>query len=1075
MARILETTELKNLREELPGLLINARNSKSQPSKQLVFAGFIQKVFGIKPEEFGAKMEIPITSKVLLVRGRIDTVFGNLIIEFKVNLDKELDDAKDELKKYFQAMKEKFPRTNFLGMATDDLKFKVYKPVIDDSGNVQAIEEMDYLNLEQQKDVEKIFLWFDSYLFTSERIPPSSDDLKRRFGAESPTFSFMKDKLTRLFNKVAQEPTIKTKRNNWEKYLEIVYGEKVAGDELFMMHTYLATLAKIMVFLHINKGKLPSRGQLSAILDGKVFDDFGITNFIEEDFFAWILFPSIINDLNDSVMRLLTELVVYDLGELNEDVFKELYQELVDPVVRHGLGEYYTPDWLAEFILKDKVSKNPDASILDPSCGSGTFLFTAIRLIISEMKSRGKSPAQILSHILNNIMGIDIHPLAVIVSRTNYLLALKELLAERKEPISIPVYLSDSIKLPEFISEVKQNRNVYRIEAVDNSFFMVPEKIANKPSAFDDAINDMHRYAKRYESRELDKQSTLQSFSNSISNKKDLDTSDMRVFKHDMDTLLDLIDHKSNAIWTFLLRNIYRPISLSQRKFDLVVGNPPWIAMNVMKNPNYQAFLKESSIKFGLVNRRSPHLVTHMEIATLFYLTSVQLYLKKTGTISFVMPASVIKGDQHALFRASRFNGIKIGFKKLIDLSKVEPLFTDISCVIESSNESKTKYPISGVLCSGKLSRKNATFEEASAQLKFEDTKFNLVSTENRNFLQEVNLASKVSFYRSSYFDKFREGAILVPRPFWFVGVVRHPVLGASLNQPFVRTSVRAKMKGKKQYADVDFEGQIESKFLYATVTGSEMIPFGLISRNLTVLPIEEAADKYRIVSKEEAEIRGFHHLAKWMGNVEKTWISKRGSKAGGSSIYQWIDHWHKLTDQSSKKRYAVVYESVGTYLVASVIDRKDYVISTSEGNLRTSGTLIDYSTIYYETSSREEAEYLCSVFNSKIMDDLIKPMQAGGQQGPRNIWKKTLELPIPEFDPDNKTHRRLAELGKICSKKVQSLLPSYVDQHNIGKIRSLVRDSLADELHEITDLVSDMLKVAGRGKPRLAKYTDTN
>jgi type I restriction-modification system DNA methylase subunit len=70
---------------------------------------------------------------------------------------------------------------------------------------------------------------------------------------------------------------------------------------------------------------------------------------------------------------LLERLASYDISTIDEDVLKALYQELVDPQARHDLGEYYTPDWLADFMVNDVVAKDPTKTILDPACGSGTF------------------------------------------------------------------------------------------------------------------------------------------------------------------------------------------------------------------------------------------------------------------------------------------------------------------------------------------------------------------------------------------------------------------------------------------------------------------------------------------------------------------------------------------------------------------------------------------------------------------------------------------------------------------------------------------------------------------------------
>ena len=66
------------------------------------------------------------------------------------------------------------------------------------------------------------------------------------------------------------------------------------------------------------------------------------------------------------------------------DLFKPLYQNLFPRALRHRLGEYYTPDWLAAHVL-DQVgyTGEPGARLLDPACGSGTFLLMALRRVKS--------------------------------------------------------------------------------------------------------------------------------------------------------------------------------------------------------------------------------------------------------------------------------------------------------------------------------------------------------------------------------------------------------------------------------------------------------------------------------------------------------------------------------------------------------------------------------------------------------------------------------------------------------------------------------------------------------------------
>jgi type I restriction-modification system DNA methylase subunit len=71
------------------------------------------------------------------------------------------------------------------------------------------------------------------------------------------------------------------------------------------------------------------------------------------------------------------------------DVPKSLYESLTDPAQRHDLGEYYTPDWLAAKIVAHALTNPLEQRVLDPACGSGTFLFHVIRLKLAAAEAAG--------------------------------------------------------------------------------------------------------------------------------------------------------------------------------------------------------------------------------------------------------------------------------------------------------------------------------------------------------------------------------------------------------------------------------------------------------------------------------------------------------------------------------------------------------------------------------------------------------------------------------------------------------------------------------------------------------------
>ena len=115
----------------------------------------------------------------------------------------------------------------------------------------------------------------------------------------------------------------------------------------------------------------------------------GLEIFLREIFFSWYVWEEKWDfELYSLIKELVTMIEDYTIyGSENHlksaDVFKDLYIEIMPKAVRHSLGEYFTPAWLADSLIKEAVSHNqPDDFVaVDPTCGSGIFLITIIQNI----------------------------------------------------------------------------------------------------------------------------------------------------------------------------------------------------------------------------------------------------------------------------------------------------------------------------------------------------------------------------------------------------------------------------------------------------------------------------------------------------------------------------------------------------------------------------------------------------------------------------------------------------------------------------------------------------------------------
>jgi len=238
------------------------------------------------------------------------------------------------------------------------------------------------------------------------------------------------------------------------------------------------------------------------------------------------------------------------------------------------------------------------------------------------------------------------------------------------------------------------------------------------------------------------------------------------------------------------------------------------------------------------------------------------------------------------------------------------------------------------------------------------------------------------------------------------------------------------------------------------------LLPFGHLDYRLVVLPIEPQENHFRLIDADKARRRGFFHLARWLEKAEQEWTRRRGAKAQEMTVYERLDRFRGLTNQKPQAKYRVMYNTSGTFLTATVIENEAIEFEINGQRVKAGGFLVDHKTYYLETSNSNEVYYLSAVLNAPTVDAWIKPMQSRGLWGPRDIHKKVLELPIPKFDAKNPVHRRLAELGKECSERVERWLAGggAGSIKSIGRLRAMVREILKDELNEIDELVKGIL-----------------
>jgi len=1019
--------------------IAKASQVHTHPAKLAVLLSLLKELFGVELEELIPGIETKLGSKLWGLRGRADLIFSNVVFEIKVDLKRELDDAKQKLIKYLQVLHEHEPKKRSIGIATDVLEFKAYVPILK-YGQVVDLREIGSINITTATPSDSI-LWFDSFIFSQPKIRPTAQDLKWRFGPHSPTYSIAIDGFRSLWNEVKSEKDAKLKLDLWAKNMEIVYGSKPELNS-FIDHTYLVTLVKLIVYLRLSGDNMIRDDRIRRALTGEYFSSYGIANLIEEDFFAWILHPKIADKALRLICNITKELLRYDFSQIDEDFFKEIYQEIVERGQRHRIGEYYTPEWLAQLILKDAIDlwkeKNQGfPRILDPACGSGTFLYNAIHMVREDLQNRRKSPNQILDFIVSNVVGVDVNPLATIIARANYLIALGDLLQLGK-PIILPVYVADSIQMPRVLSALAPGGKVTIYEFdVDGHTIQMPKSVVVQKSKLSQVFEAFKDATSAYKAR-ADRSEALEIFKKRASIW--LPEDEFEILRSTLGTILTLIDEGLDSIWIFMLNNVYAPIALMESKFDIVVGNPPWIAMRYVENKNYQDFLKNQILAYDLLDSGQVHLFTQMETATLFFCRSSDLYLKDGGIIAFVMPRSVLTGALHHT-NFKKLLKPKMKLTKIFDLEDVSPLFNVPSCVLIAFKGEETVYPVLARRYAGKLPEKNVKLVDAVNHLSVKD------------YMYEP---PRISPKYSDYYEYIKAGAAIYPRCFYFIDFDVHPLLGIDTNKPSIKTS--EEVKEKEPWKGIRLRGNVESDFINGTLLGGDLVSFGYVKLRPIVLPIEQTSVGYRLLDIDELRRRGYVHMARWLENVQKLWDEKSTEKAKKSfpRVIDSINYQGLLALQNPRKRYSVIYNSSGTNLVSCVIDKKMLPnFQLAKTVIKPKNFVADKKTHLYETDNELEAHYLCAILNSNLVNEMIKPLQTRGLFGERDIGRRPFMLPIPKFNKNDKLHLKLAELSKQCHVKIASL--KFIKK-STANLRKKAREVVEKELAEIDKLVSQLL-----------------
>ena len=311
-------------------------------------------------------------------------------------------------------------------------------------------------------------------------------------------------------------------------------------------------------------------------------------------------------------------------GYIYENYLKELYEETKK-------GQYFTDSAVVNFMLeqigynngniKKRLKNKPDEnyiSIIDPSCGSGTFLYRAVdQLIKSVPNGLEKSSKKIEELINDNIFGLDIAEFPLYLAEMNILMRM------------LPLIINEKYNNP-----IDKKIKVFKTKDSIAEFMDIAFKntVSNTEVEYARSNGQMSLFTKKINLGYIS-------------------------YVRDEDDLKEMKKSLENG-------------KIPRRRFDYVIGNPPYVSYNECSKQNVLVFdlMKQGTVKLNNIYGVNLHSVPdHQKKYSpkpnlyAFFIALGLALLKDNGKLCYIIPQTILTaGDLDVLrYHLAKFTTIE--------------------------------------------------------------------------------------------------------------------------------------------------------------------------------------------------------------------------------------------------------------------------------------------------------------------------------------------------------------------------------------------------------------------------------
>ncbi len=837
--------------------------------------------------------------------------------------------------------------------------------------------------------------------------------------------------------------------------------------------------------------------------EGGNFARFHIRNLLEGELFDWYVEPSVWDKpLGCAVRAMVGKLAEYEIAtfdlrpEETRDLLKDLYQHLFPQQVRHALGEYYTPDWLAEFTL-DEVSKfsgysgAPHVRLLDPACGSGTFLVEAIKRARAWAMEHELNPDEARALITRNIVGFDLNPLAVLTARTNYIIALGDLIRGREgllaldKPIAIPVYLTDSIMIPARPQQagLEELGGVYKVDlealkelrphSPRDQLLLIPSPVVDggKLAELADLVREgLNRGWDSCRFRvEADTRLNLSDLYQQQLGGDSLPTAEIgrgqTLLAKLYDDMLELHQRGLDGLWGRFLLNRFAPILEVKTRggFDLIVGNPPWVNWESLpddyrdaQQPVWKEYGLFKLAGSGVKGTSVRHGAGKKDLSMLMMVVSIDKLLKDGGHLAFIITQTIFKTEAGEGLRKFFIPQTQTFFAPLRvhDMSGLQPFegATNRTAVMVVRKGQQVKYPVEYVLWKAD---KPVCPSDTLKQVNRKTTRRKLAAEPTNKAQSGFKTDRWLTAGRDAIraLRKFTGGVLQVYQAYegsntgGANGVYWLAIEGpAGKKHVFVTNYTRGAKRQVRQYTGY----KIETELLYPLLRGRDVNRWSATPS----LHILVAQDPQTRMGYKEEWLRDVAPLTyQWLAQFQKELLERAAFKKYFGNK-QAAEFWTMYNIGSyTFAPFKVVWSEIAHTLKAAVVG------SVEDEHLGKRIVMPDHTVVFIPARDENEAHYVCALLNSTPAQ-LAATAYIVLHPDPHILTR----IALPKFDPHSETHKALAAASKAAHKaaakgKTEQVMEA---EEKIDCLAARVWNLTDEEMQDIKDSLRDLGGVIG-------------